>query len=451
MGRRIEGLVLLAVLAALAATALFASAADVDVKTTFLTALDNGGGYIEYNIHGAAAAELRSRIDNASHMFPFETIPADGDGTIDMAEGERYMLNLDDILTRRTIVLRGIKLDNVDVDDHTGLVGSDVNDTGGIYFHITFRGHIQYDSKEFNVSGLEPLEVLWGSYEDIPPTLTVDESTLIVAAGLTSYQKITKSHGTLFNLRVPMAAVVSWSGTYAVSNPPSARMEYTHSGFLGNPIVLAVLILLFTFLALRLPKAAAADNGKERVRWLHWGFLAFIIVVWLFYFLGGAAVLVWFLTIGGVLGVYYVSHMVYAKGWRGLAEDKEGIDLGKGLEAVEADEEQTVRGYMESLRPAPVPDEGTARDEGPVVVDAGGPRFAPPPPPGPVARVAVRVAAPPVAAGPGPNGANGRPLPPPPPSVKMRCPQCGAVFKVPGTPRPLSVKCPSCGKTGMIR
>jgi hypothetical protein len=214
-----------------------------------------------------------------------------------------------------------------------------------------------------------------------------------------------------------------------------------------------VLILVFTFLALRLPKAAAADNGKERVRWLHWGFLAFIILVWLFYFLGGASALVWVLTIGGVLGVHYVSHMVYAKGWRGLAEDKAGIDLGKGLEAVEADEEQTVRAYMESIRPRPPVDADAKRDDGPVLVAVDAPRFAPPPPPGPVARVVVPAApaGPAAVAGEATNGVNGRPLPPPPPASKMRCPKCGTVFTVPGAPRPLSVTCPSCGKTGMIR
>ncbi|MCK4970472.1 MAG: hypothetical protein KAS77_08095, partial [Thermoplasmata archaeon] len=164
-----------------------AAAEDVEMSTTFLTFFKNGGGYIEYRLHGPSASELRGMIDDPNIKFPFETATSDGDGLVDQAEGEQYMRNLDDILTKRQIVLRGIKLDNVDVDEHRGLIGSEVDDTDELYIHITFRGNIQYDQMEFNVSGLEPLMVLYGSFDDIPPNLTIAERTYIVSAGLGSY------------------------------------------------------------------------------------------------------------------------------------------------------------------------------------------------------------------------------------------------------------------------
>jgi len=456
-------LCVLALVVALVAVPAFASAADLEVRTTFLTALDNGGGYIEYRLAGASAAGLRALIDNTTHLFPFTTVAGDGDGTIGMAEGERFMNALDDYYTRHEIVLRGVKLQNVDVDDNQGLVGSSVNDTRELYIHITFRGKIQYDEWEFNLSGLEPLAALWGTYEDIPGTLTVDEHTLIVAAGLSNYEKREKEGGTLFNLRVPMAAVVSWSGTYPVSNPPQARMEYSHSGVLGNPIVLAILMIIFTYLAIKLPRASASDNGKVRVRGLHLGILGIVVLVWLFYFFGGPAILVWMLSLGSLAGVYYVSHMVYARGWRGLAEDEEGLDLGEGLEAARGETSRGARAFVAA--PGPV-EGGPGPEQRPVVIDLqhGAPVSAPAaerpivlqqpvfaPPPQPVVPPPVTVAPPLQPNGARPNGTNGKPLPPPPPPVKMRCPTCATVFQVPGAPRPLPIKCPKCGKQGLLR
>lgn len=461
--------IVLALVAALVAMPTVVSAADVEVKTTFLTALDNGGGYMEYRLAGAAASGLRALIDNTTHLFPFTTVPGDGDGTVDMAEADRYLNNLDDIYTRREIVLRGVKLQNVDVDDNQGLVGSSVNDTKELYVHITFRGKIQYDEWEFNLSGLEPLAALWGTYEDIPTTLTVDESTLIVAAGLANYEKRAKEGGTLLNLRVPMAAVVSWSGTYPVANPPQTRMEYTHSGILGNPIVLAILMLIFTYLAIKLPKAAARDNGKSRVRGLHLTILGIVILAWLFYFFGGPAILVWVLSLGCLAGIYYMSHLVYVKGWRDLAEDEEGLDLGEGLQAAKGETSRGAAAFVASQRPVPEEMAMQQSQQQPVVIDVqhGAPVSAPAyvaaqpplavqppvfaPPPQPVAPPPLPVVPPPQPNGARPNGTNGKPLPPPPPPVKMRCPQCATVFQVPGAPRPLPIKCPGCGKQGLLR
>ena len=462
-------LLVLAMVAALVAAPSVASAADLELRTTFLTALDNGGGYIEYHLAGASAAGLRALIDNTTYLFPYTTMPGDGDGEVDMVEAERYMNNLDDLYTRREIVLRGVKLQNVDVDDSQGLAGSSVNDTKEIYIHITFRGKVQYDQWEFNVSGLEPLAVLWGTYEQVPSTLTVDEHTLIVAAGLANYEKRAKEGGTLLNLRVPMAAVVSWSGTYPVSDPPQVRMEYSHSGVLGNPIVLAILMLVFTYLAIKLPKAIARDNGKLRVRGLHLAILGVIVLAWLFYFFGGPSVLVWAMSLGCLAVIYYVSHMVYVKGWMGLAEDEEGLDLGEGLEAARGETSRGAAAFVSAQGPAPeemalqqpqqqpvivdvqhgapVSDPAYMASQQPVVVQP--PVFAPPPQP--VAPPPVPVVPPPQQNGERPNGTNGKPLPPPPPPVKMRCPQCATVFQVPGAPRPLPIKCPKCGKQGLLR
>jgi hypothetical protein len=304
-------------------------AADVEFSTTCLTSIDNGGGYIEYHLYGNAASELRTMIDDPSVRFPYETAFSDGDGTIDMSEGDRYMGNLDDIFTKRYQVLRGVKLDNVDVDEARGVVGTHPNDTKELYLHITFRSHIQYDSKEFNVSGLEPLAALYGNYTSIPPNLTVEEKTTIVAAGLANYERIVKEEGTLFNLRLPGAAVVSYSVSYTVSDPPAVRMEYDHSDIVGNPLPLGIMMFIFTWLALRIPKATARENEMERFRPFHLGMIAFVLLVWIFYFFGGPAVFIWVFCIGGLVITYYLSHRIYKQGWMGWAEPVEGKDLGE--------------------------------------------------------------------------------------------------------------------------
>jgi hypothetical protein len=338
MRPRLFVMFLVALVCATAVATSCASAADLSVSSTYLSALDNGGGYVEYRLTGAAARELRSLIDDPHHVFPYETFPGDGDGKVDKAEGERFMSNLDDILTKRQIVLRGVKLDNVDVDDNTGLIGTGLNDTRELYIHITFRSHIQYDERSFNISGLELVEAIYGTAEDVPRNITVEERTFIVAAGIASYEKVRKTDGLLFNLRVPMAAVVSFKVEYPVTSPPTARMQYSHSSIVGNPLVLAILMLVFTYLAIKLPKALAKDHGMQRTAKMHWAFLAIVILIWLFYFLGGASVLVWALSIGCLAGIYYLSYQVYAKRWRGLAESMAGIDIGKGLEATALDE-----------------------------------------------------------------------------------------------------------------
>jgi hypothetical protein len=429
-------LVALMLLPAVASTEV--AAEDVEVSTTFLTFFKNGGGYIEYSVKGGAASDLRKLIDDPLHVFPFEKLVADGDGMIDASEGERYMKNLDDILTRRQIVLRGVKMDNVDVDDHRGLIGTEVNSTEELWLHITFRGHIQYDTYEFNVSGLEPLEVLYGEYDDIPRSLTVDERTFIVAAGMGSYNKAQKEEGSLFNMRVPLAVVVSYHGTYTASSAPLVRMEYDHSTVLANPLSLMLLVFIITFLAIKLPKIVARENGMERVRELHMSVLVALALFWLFYVFGGTAVLVWIFGVAIVVLGYFMAHLIYVKGWRGLAQSEEGIDLGEAISAADPVNGRVPTQVQMYKRPTLIETDTRPAainpDEEVVVImgdDVTPPATAdmPQSPPRvekqvvtPVAKVAVK---------------------------RMRC-KCGSLFDVPVAPRPLEVQCPHCGTKGTI-
>jgi hypothetical protein len=460
------------------------AAEDVELSTTFLTFFKNGGGYIEYRISGPAAAELRTRIDDPGVVFPFETMAADGDGAIDQSEGERYMKNLDDILTRRQIILRGVKMDNVDVDEHRGLIGSGINDTDELYLHITFRGHIQYDELEFNVSGLEPLEVLYGSYSDIPSSLTVDERTSIVAVGFGSYQKVLKEEGSLLNMRIPLGAVIRFHHSYTVGSAPTVRMMYDHSTILDNPLILMLLMILSSYLTIKLPKGVAKENGMDRVPQLHQANLAMVIVVWLIYVFGAAAFYVWFLAALSLALAYYFAHMVYKKGWRGIAQSEEGIDLGDAILAADPVNGGSA-GQMYSPNatfnaPASTAPATDPEDEVVVLLAQDTPHQvpqpvahstitrvdAPPVPPAeqapPVAPVvvqhpaaqAVQAAAPaqsaPVvvqhpaaAAAQAANSNNGS-------TKRMKC-QCDGFFDVPLIPRPLEVECPHCGTTGVLR
>jgi hypothetical protein len=463
-----------------------ALAEDVEVSSTFLTFFKKGGGYIEYKIKGQAAADLRGMIDDPTVVFPFETLVADGDGVIDQSEGNRYMDNLDAILTKRQIVLRGVKLDNVDVDEHRGLIGSGVNDTDELYLHITFRGHIQYDSLEFNVSGLEPLMVLYGSYADIPSTLTVDEKTYIVAAGLGGYDRAAKSSGTFLNLRAPMAAIVYFHDDYAVAGVPANRGEYDHSTFVGNPLALMILVFICTYLTIKLPKAVAKDNDMERVGQLHLGILILVILFWLLYIFS-AAVIVWVFGIAMVILAYYLAYLIYAKNWRGIAEPMDGIDLGEAISAVDmaggelpsdvqttqtptllsqpsddglqpvvptpGDEEVLVV-VQDELHAEAVQQLGNGQVPGQVVATSTEP--APEAEQSMVQTIeqppeTTQVVAPPPA--PVPQTPEPEPAaaePPAPATKKMKC-KCGGYFDVPLEPRPLEVQCPHCGTTGTLK
>lgn len=435
-------------------------AEDVEVSTTFLTFFRNGGGYIEYTVSGSAASQLRKMIDDPDVMFPFETRMADGDGVVDQAEGESFMRNLDDILTRREIVLRGVKMENVDVDEHRGLIGSSVNDTRQLYIHITFRGSIQYDEMDFNVSGLEPLAILYGSYGNIPSTITVDERTFIVAAGMGAYETRERDEGTLWNLRVPLAAVVTYHASYTVSSPPRARMGYDNHSMIGNPLVLMIFTFLVTLLTIKLPKAMARENDRERLPQLHMGVLILVVLYWVFYILGGNAYLVWAFGIGLTVGAFIVAYMVYARGWRGLAMDSDGLDSGEAISAVDPVNDHAPPAGPFAQRPDLLAFGGPGVDPHPseevmVGIPAEGdeprdeliapttalvaPSPSPPPPP----------VSPPVP--------STRPAPKPstvtygPPGTKtMRC-RCGGTFRVPLEPRPLEVRCPHCGVTGTLK
>jgi len=304
-------------------------------------------------------------IDDPAIKFPFETATADGDGLVDQAEGEQYMRNLDDIFTKRQIVLRGIKLDNVDVDEHLGLIGAEVNDTDELYIHITFRGHIQYDKLEFNVSGLELLIVLYGSYDNIPPTLTISEKTYIVSAGVGAYTTEKKDEGTLLNMRAPMSAVILFQDSYTVSSAPVSRMSYDNSSTVGNPLILMVFTLIITYLSIKLPKNLAKDNKKERVRQLHIAILFAVILYWLFYLLGGASALIWVFGFVLVGGTYFFAHQIYAKDWKEMAQPTEGYDLGPAYVATDPVDGNGEVGHPD-VRAAPIIGEaGPARIEAP--------------------------------------------------------------------------------------
>ncbi len=460
MGRRLL-ILLTAALLVPAVLAGEAGAEDVEVSTTFLTFFKNGGGYIEFSVSGSAASQLRTMIDDPAVMFPFETRTADGDGIVDQSEGESFMRNLDDILTRREIVLRGVKMENVDVDEHRGLIGSDVNDTREIYLHITFRGGIQYDKMEFNVSGLEPLATLYGSYEDIPQTITVDERMFIVAAGMGAYETKSKDEGTLFNLRAPLAVIVSYHASYTASSPPSARMEYDHDTFAANPLVLMLFMFLVSVLTLKLPKALARENDKERVSQLHLAILILLILFWVFYVLGGNAYLVWILGIALAVGAYAIAHMVYARDWRGIAVDSEGLDLGEAISAVDPINGRAPPAGPIAQGPALLGEGGAGVDPNPaddvmvVMPEEGSDGPGAPPV---VAPAANPVPSPPSPASPAPVQASTASVVPaqpspasrPPGTKTMRC-RCGGTFRVPLEPRPLQVQCPHCGVAGTLR
>jgi hypothetical protein len=462
MGARLA-VVVLVILIAPALLSEETAAEDVEVSTTFLTFFKNGGGYIEYRLSGEAASHLRTLIDDPDTMFPFENRMADGDGVVDQSEGESYTKNLDDILTRRMIVLRGVKMENVDVDEHRGLIGSKVNDTRELFIHITFRGGLQYDKMEFNISGLEPLAVLYGTYEAIPPNLTVDEKMFIVAAGMGSYETVAKDGGSLWNLRVPLAVVVSSHVSYTSSSPPAARMEYDHGATVANPLILMIFMFLITILAIKLPKGLAKENQKERVRELHLAILISTILVWLFYTLGGNAILVMVFGVALVGVGYFMGHMVYAKDWKGMAVDLEGIDLGDAISAVDP-----VNGFTPPSEPVA---------QGPAILGAGGAGVTVHPEKGhmvalpmeedyeaaelvpvmvtvPEPEPAQAAASPPVVAKvpvpvsvPAPMSESARPTVA---TKSMRC-KCGGIFKVPLQPRPLEVQCPHCGTSGTLK
>jgi hypothetical protein len=443
-----------------------ASGEDVEVSTTFLTFFKNGGGYIEYHLYGPAASELRSRIDDPNVTFPFETFNADGDGTVDQSEGEQYMRNLDDLLTRRQIVLRGVTLDNVDVDEHRGLIGTDVNATKELYLHITFRCHLEYEAWEFNVTGLEPLAVLYGSFEDIPPTLTIDERTYIVSAGLASYERVLKEEGTLLNMRIPMASVVSFHESYTASNPPSVRMEYRHNTVVGNPASLGILILIATYLGLKLPKWTARDSGMERVRELHLAVLVSGVLLWLFYFFGGPAVLVWVFAFAYGAVPWYMARLIYVQGWRGMAKpEEEAVDLGEAIAAADLDAGAVPAPVRPRAEMLANPDQSTPRpvpsSEVVVLLDSDRPeeRVAPMEPPAGPSTEAQQAATAPPPAQPAPAIPTTPPAQPSSGEISngatdegtktMKC-RCGGVFKVPLEPRPLEVQCPHCGVKGVL-
>lgn len=439
--------VAMVILGGMALVAPPAAGEDIELKSTFLTFFDKGGGYIEYTIHGSTAGHLRALIDDPQVSFPYGVM-GDGDGKVDQHEGDRYMSNLDDILTKREIVLRGVKLDNVDVDEHRGLLGTEANSTEELYLHITFRCHIMYDTMDFNVSGIELIGVLYGTVDDVPQDITIDEKTFIVAAGLSSYQKLRKESGSLWNMRVPLAAVISYHGSYPVTDPPSVRMEYRHDSVLGSPLALMLLMFIFTILTIKLPKAVAKDGKKERVPFFHYGLWIVVVLIWLYYFFGGAAGGVWAAAIACVVVSYFLAHMIYVKDWLGLAEPTAGIDLGEAMSATDP----TVKGVVDDglvamdkdtidiitdPSPGPGPPDVVEGGEG----DAGASGAVPapqqaPPPQTPQPQPPVEPSAPP----PADEGA----------TRSVRCPGCNEVFHVREPEGPTLVECPGCGKKGKI-
>ncbi|NIS12387.1 MAG: hypothetical protein GWN18_10050, partial [Thermoplasmata archaeon] len=275
--------------------------------------------------------------------------------------------------------------------------------------------------------------------------------------------------GSLYNLRAPLAAVVSYHASYTVNSPPTARMEYDHTSMAGNPLILMIFMFLVSILTIKLPKALAKENDKERVSQLHLGILIAVILFWLFYVLGGNAYLVWILGIALTVGAYGMAHMIYVRGWRGMAISSEGLYLGEGIEAVDP-----VNGSGPPAGPVA---------QGPAILGTGGagvdphpseevmvvmptvdeeavsepaqpvdqtPAYVTPPPQPQVQSQAVPTVQPSTAnQGPAPS-----PVVTPEPVARdtktMRC-RCGGKFRVPLQPRPLEVQCPHCGVTGTLK
>lgn len=400
--------------------------------------LQQGGGYVDWEISGPVAVEVRRNVDQNL---------GDGDGNITPAEAQSYANEIDLVLENYIFygsarIVRSALL-NKDIEtDTAGLIGP-VNSSRAIEIHFTFSANLRSESGTVNFGDLRiptaPFRALRGD-----PNQTFEGELrwrhTEIAVGMASFSAVDADRGRFSRFRGPGIEVL-WYDLEGRNLTSTDQARFDTFSVVQCPLELFVVLCVFAVVAVWFPRHFMRSGKRLKVRWLHLLVILLVVVALALFLAGADGAVVW--TVSPLLAVlsYVLSWGIYSAGWKGIARSSVP--------------EVPARASPEPARRERGVEEGA--------VGAGEP---------PVSRVISArqwadylpvVEGTPVGSGPGrpapeesgasPGALAGPPRHPAPGNRRdLRCPRCKATFAVddPGT-RPLPIKCTMCGAEGVLR
>ncbi len=401
-----------------AASAAIGAGSELRVETQTQVLFREGGGYITWELSGPVVVDVRRNIDERM---------GDGDGNVSQLEGVAYISALDSILENyirygSVRIIRTALLTKDINADTSGLLGP-VNSSAPITIHYYFNANLREESESVNLGDTRvPLGVFQALAGEANQSFSgsLDWRHTEILVGVASFSSFSRDRGELTHLRGPGVEVLMYH--LALSGGESSRDELRFDTFNAAqcPLELFIVVCVFGFVALWMPRRYMKGSEMKKVWWLHWMAILLVALLLLLFIFGVDGVAIWLLSPSFMVLSWVLSFKIYAQRWRGLAKPlapapnlPSPVATGPAPPFPPQAAFQPLREW-ESLAPPEFP-------TGP----------APPPPPAPAAQ-----ASPPF----------------PHPTRAMRCPKCKAVFDFQDDGRrPLDVQCPQCGAVGALK
>jgi len=418
-------LVVLVLLLALApaGSAGIGSGSKMTVESQTQMLLQQGGGYVNWEISAPVSSEVRRNVDRGF---------GDGDGNVTPAEAGAYTNEIDLMLENYLFygsarIIRSSLL-NKDINtDTAGLIGP-VNSSKAVEIHFTFSANLRNEGATVNFGDQRIPSAAFGALKgETNQTFEghLDWKHTEIVVGMGSYSRTDPDRGQFSRFRGPGFEVL-WYSLSVQNRTSTDQARFDTFSVLQCPLELFVVLCVFGVLTLWLPRHFMKTRKMLRVRWLHLLMILLVVAALALFFTGADGAVLWTVApLFTVLG-YILSWGIYSAGWKGIARSSVPAVPARPAAAVPypaplLTNVTSARQWAENLPTV----------EGPAIPAATTP----------AANRAV-------------NGPPSSPLTraPAPSRRDLRCPKCKGTFPVedPGT-RPLAIRCTLCGAEGVLR
>jgi hypothetical protein len=422
------------------ASAAIGAGSRMTVETQTQMLLNQGGGYVNWEISGPAALLVRQNVDQCF---------GNGDGNVTPVEASAYTNEID--LTLENYIFYGSariirsSLLNKDINtDTAGLIGP-VNSTRAVEIHFTFSANLRVESGLVDFGDQRIPQAAFRALkgeanQTFEGELEWRHTEIVV--GMASFSAVSPDRGSFSRFRGPGLEVL-WYSLSVKGQNSTDRARFDTFNVVQCPMELFVVVCVFGAFTVYFPRHFMRTRKMLRYRWLHLGAVLMWAAAMAIFLLGADGRFVWLAApLLAVLSLV-LSWGVYSAKWKGLA--RSAVPALPSRPAEEARPVSPISQVISARQWADnLPAAGGTAVEGVASPPAG------PPPPGPAregpapARPAPPAARLPVA--PGPSHAAAAPR------RELRCPRCKGTFPVEDNgARPLAIRCSICGAEGVLR
>jgi hypothetical protein len=314
----LSSVLVLAFLAVLApsASAGIGAGSKVTVETQTQMLLQQGGGYVNWEISGPVAQLVRQNVDGGF---------GDGNGYVTPAEAQAYIDEIDLLLENyiqygSARIIRSSLL-NKDINtDTAGLIGP-VNSTKAVGIHFTYSANLRVEGTTVDFGDQRIPSAAFRALKGEGNQTFVGElewrHTEIVV-GMASFSGTDTDRGRFTRLRGPGFEVL-WYSLTITNGTSKDQARFDTFNVVQCPLELFVVVCVFGLMAVWFPRYFMRSKKMLKVRWLHLLVILLVVVAVALFFVGADGAFIW--TVSPLVTVlsYVLSWKIYSAGWKGIA------------------------------------------------------------------------------------------------------------------------------------